>query len=278
MEFAQWKTPAAFDTEPWKVIERADTAVQLLKNMRLLNYAGTTLQLQVQRYVRILSPAQIESLLSVPHMDSVHMVGYFTINGLRNTGNVPWTDTTGMPCLWLLDMFNPSPSTKIIIPFHSESGDTSKPATTDYFGEIPADRIKFRDSVIWFTADGKSRGKLGVHPARAKKMIGSYDAANKVLTITGYEVDGSARYLNQEWNTVKPPFSGDAVNAYNDGPLADGSQMGPFYELESVSPAGFLKPGQFLFHNHAVFHITGSEAALDKISRAVLGVSIEQVK
>ena len=51
-------------------------------------------------------------------------------------------------------------------------------------------------------------------------------------------------YLNQEWNIIKPPFSGDAVNAYNDGPLADGSQMGPFYEIETVSPAAFLKPGE----------------------------------
>jgi hypothetical protein len=278
MEFANWKTPAAFDSEPWNVIAHSDSTIQLRKEMRLINYAGTTLQLSIDRTVVVLSPREIEQFLSIPRMDSARAVGYITINTLTNIGNSAWTDSTGMPCLWLLDMFNPSLATKIIIPYHSNRGDTSKPATTDYFGEIPADRIRFQDSLLYFTADGKSRGKLGMHPSRAKSIIGSYDAVNKVLTIAKFDVDDTARYLNQEWNTVKPPFSGDAVNAYNDGPLADGSQMGPFYELESVSPAAFLKPAQFLVHQHAVFHFTGSEASLDKISRGVLGVSIAEIK
>jgi len=68
------------------------------------------------------------------------------------------------------------------------------------------------------------------------------------------------------------------MNAYNDGPLADGSQMGPFYELESVSPAALLAPGGMLVHWHAVFHFTGSEAGLDIVARKVLGVSINQIK
>jgi hypothetical protein len=99
-----------------------------------------------------------------------------------------------------------------------------------------------------------------------------------VLTIILFDIDPSEKFLNQEWNTLKPPFSGDAVNAYNDGPLADGSQMGPFFELESVSPAAFLAPGQFLMHRHLVFHFTGSEEGLDVVSRKVLGVSLGQIK
>jgi hypothetical protein len=99
-----------------------------------------------------------------------------------------------------------------------------------------------------------------------------------VLTITLFDIDNNAKYLNQEWKTDKPAFSGDAVNAYNDGPLADGKQMGPFYEIESVSPAAFLKPGESLSHQHSVFHFTGNEAALDKICQAVFHVSIDQIK
>jgi hypothetical protein len=109
-------------------------------------------------------------------------------------------------------------------------------------------------------------------------MAGSYDAQNKMLTVTLFEVDSSGKYLNQEWNTGKPPFSGDAVNAYNDGPLPDGNQMGPFFEIESVSPAANLSPGQSLAHQHAVFHFTGDEAALDRICLQLLGVSLARVK
>jgi hypothetical protein len=117
-----------------------------------------------------------------------------------------------------------------------------------------------------------------VNPVKAKPVAGSYDAENNVLTITLFDADSSAKYLNQEWNTSKPPFSGDAVNAYNDGPLADGTQMGPFYEIESVSPAAFLKPGQSLSHNHTVFHFTGEEKVLDQIAIKLLGISLEEIK
>ena len=98
-----------------------------------------------------------------------------------------------------------------------------------------------------------------------------------MLTIILFDVNEGAPYLNQEWNTTKPSFFGDAVNAYNDGPLANGTQMGPFYEIESVSPAAFLKPNESLIHKHAVFHFSGNEKALDKIAIRLLGISLENL-
>jgi hypothetical protein len=278
MEFANWKTPAALDSEPWTVDKRTESMVEMHKRMVLTNYAGRKLDLVVGRSVKIFSGEEIAKAFGIEGHLSVKMVGYRTRNSLQNLGNHVFDDSTGMPCLWVLDMMNPSTSTVIIIPYHSEPGDSSKPATTDYFGEIPSDRIKFGPSAIFFKADGHSRGKLGVHPTRATTAIGSYDPERGVLTIAGFNVDPHERYLNQEWNTVKAPFSGDAVNAYNDGPLADGSQMGPFYELESVSPAWSLNPDEVKVHYHAVFHFTGPEAALDTLSKKWLGVSIEQIK
>ncbi|HVU98687.1 MAG TPA: DUF6786 family protein [Puia sp.] len=275
MEFANWKTPAAFDTEPWTVVSAEGRQVELRKDFELTNYAGTALSIGIKRTISILDRGVIDSVLGLAADTAVKAVGYRTVNVLTNRGQAAWTEATGMPCLWLLDMFNPSPATTIVIPY---GGDSSKPATTDYFGEIPADRIKYADNVLFFKADGKSRGKLGIHPQRAKPVAGSYDAQHHILTITAFDVDSGARYLNQEWNTSKPPFSGDAVNAYNDGPLADGSQMGPFYELESVSPAAFLEAGQSQTHRHSVYHFTGPEAGLDAIARKVLGVSIEKIK
>jgi hypothetical protein len=177
----------------------------------------------------------------------------------------------------MLDMFNPSEKTVILVPYQHPSDTTSKIATTNYFGEIPADRLKHRDGILFFKADGRSRGKLGLDPSRATHFIGSYDALHKILTVAHFELNPAAKYLNQEWNTLKPPFSGDAVNAYNDGPLANGTQMGPFYEIESVSPAALLKPGELLEHRHTVFHFTGSEPALNKIAESVFHVSIDEV-
>ncbi|HVU58418.1 MAG TPA: DUF6786 family protein [Puia sp.] len=277
MEFANWKTPAAFDTEAWRVTKQDPGSVSLQKDMQLVNYAGTPLSLSVTRDIAILNRSAIDSMLGSQDT-ALKVVGYRTNNTLTNTGAKEWTEATGMPCIWMLDMFNPSPATVIVVPHKPLVKKEDKVATTDYFGEIASDRIKIGDSTLFFKADGKSRGKLGIHPAYAMPRAGSYDAQNKVLTVTMFDIDPSGKYLNQEWKTTKPAFSGDAVNAYNDGPLADGSQMGPFYEIESVSPAAFLKPGQSLQHQHMVFHFTGDEAALDKVSRAWLGVSLDTIK
>jgi hypothetical protein len=278
MEFNNWKTPAAFDTEAWNVTAKTATSVSLQKEMDLLNYKGTRLQLVADRSISILSRAQILEKVGLTPGDGARVVGYKTRNAITNRGTNEWTEETGMPCIWILDMFKPTPTTTIVVPFNNAAGEPfNKVATTNYFGEIPADRLKHTDQVLYFKADGRSRGKLGVLPGKAKPAAGSYDAANKVLTITMFDVHPGARYLNQEWSTAKPPFSGDAMNAYNDGPLEDGTQMGPFYEIESVSQAAFLKPGQTLSHIHSVFHFTGPNEALDGIARKLLGVSLDDI-
>jgi hypothetical protein len=269
MVFNHWKTPAPFDSEPWTVKDRTDTSVALTKDMRLVNYTGATLQLRVDRDIRLLDRTAMDSLLRLHLESGVKAVGYETVNTLTNTSSQPWTEKTGMPCLWVLDMFPTSSGTVIMIPYAKGDG---APATTNYFGEIPADRLRYADSVLLFKADGLNRGKLGIHPLRAIPLAGSYDPSAKVLTIIRFDLPPGRPYLNQEWTAQKPPFTGDAVNAYNDGPLADGTQMGPFYELESVSPA----ITDHDTHRQCVFHFTGETAVLDKLCTRLLGISLQQ--
>ncbi len=273
MEFANWKTPAAFDNEPWNLQSQDAHSVLMQKQMILTNYTGSLLDITIERKISLLSNVEIENKLGIS-VAGVKSVGYQTDNLIRNTGAHAWTDTTGAPCIWILDMFPPSDQTTIVIPYRK---DAERPATTDYFGEIPAERVHLKHDILFFKADGKSRGKLGIHPTAAGSVAGSYNADKKELTITLFDIDNSARYLNQEWKTNKPPFSGDAVNAYNDGPLADGKQMGPFYEIESVSPAAFLQPNESLMHKHCVFHFSGEKKGLDQISKKVFGISLKQI-
>ena len=45
-------------------------------------------------------------------------------------------------------------------------------------------------------------------------------------------------YVNSKWEIQQQPYAGDVANSYNDGPPAPGAKpLGPFYELESSSPA-----------------------------------------
>ncbi len=279
MIFDKWKTPAPIDTETWEVARKDDKSVTMRKDINIANFVGTDLKMQVTRTVTIQDKNQIEQTLYAALGDSIKFVGYSTENVLKNAGSTAWTEQTGMPCIWILDMFTPSDSTVVVIPHKSSEGG-KKVASTNYvgFGEVDSTRIKITDNVLYFKADGKSRGKLGILPQYALPFAGSYDAQNNVLTLTHFTVDNGARYLNQEWTVTKPVFSGDAMNSYNDGPLADGSQMGPFYEIESVSPAAALKPSEEIKHIHNVYHFTGSKDELNTLAQKVLRVSLDDIK
>jgi len=150
MEFANWKTPAPFDSEPWKVKAHDSVSVTLEKNMSLKNYAETDMDVSINRKISVLSRDEINRLLGLDAIPSVEAVGYMTVNKLTNSGTGEWNEKTGMPCLWLLDMFNPSDSTTICIAYSDR--DTAKPATTGYFGEIPADRIKYGNGILYFVS------------------------------------------------------------------------------------------------------------------------------
>jgi len=90
--------------------------------------------------------------------------------------------------------------------------------------------------------------------------------------------EGKIDYVNSAWKIQDNPYSGDALNSYNDGPLEDGSQMGPFYELETSSPAADLKPGESLSHIQFTLHLTGNLNRLDEVARKILGVSLDDIK
>jgi hypothetical protein len=86
-------------------------------------------------------------------------------------------------------------------------------------------------------------------------------------------------YVNSMWEIQKHPYRGDAVNAYNDGPPEPGAKpLGPFYELETSSPALALKSGSSATHVQETYHFIGTEQDLDRISNKLLGASINEIK
>ena len=276
--YANWHTPKPIDIEPWDVVASDDGKAVMKKEMQVTNYQGARFKLNVDRSISLIAPAEAGRMLGITVNPELNMVAYQTDNTITNLNDFEWTTETGTICIWILDMFNPAPDAVTVIPFNE--GDEAllgKIVTSDYFGEIPADRLKIEGNIIYLKTDGKFRSKVGLNAKRAKSIAGNYDPDSKRLTITTFEVEREAVYLNQEWNPDKDPMTGDALNAYNDGPLDDGSIMGPFLELESVSPAAFLKPAQSLSHRHTVFHFSGDEAVLNPIAEKLLGVSIKTI-
>lgn len=276
--YDNWHTPKATDIEPWEVVSRAAREVALRKEMQVTNYKGTRLHIEVDRSVRLFTRGQTADFLGVSLPDGVRCVGYATKNTVTNRNDFAWTPETGTICIWMLDMFNTAPRSLTIVPFQKgDEKELGKIATTDYFGEIPADRLQIGEEALFLKTDGKYRSKLGMNARRTRALAGNYDPDRQRLTIATFDVDRAGTYLNQEWNPAKDPLTGDALNAYNDGPLEDGSIMGPFLEIESASPAAFLRPGESLTHHHQVFHFVGDEAALSPLSEALLGLPISRI-
>ena len=232
-DFEKWQTPAVIDTAAYTLTQSNDSQATFTKSATLENHSGTQFSIQIDRKVSVLSKTKIGELLGLTDLALLKVVGYETENSLTNLGT-DWQKEKGTIGIWILGMFNPSDKTTIIAPF-TKKNSTDLLLTDDYFGKVPANRLKVLDSAIVMRADGNHRSKIGLSPLSAKPIAGSYDAKKGILTIVEFDLAPTGDYLKATWELHKEPYKGDAMNAYNDGPLADGGQLGPFYELESSS-------------------------------------------
>jgi hypothetical protein len=263
-DLAHWQTPAPIDAEPFTLVDLAQNRAVLRKTMRLTNASGTVFDLEVEREVRLHS--------------TEGTVGFETRNRVTNAGAAPWRRETGLISIWIAGTFAPGLATTIVLPLAPGPG----PAVNDrYFGRVPVDRLVATEGAVYFRADGQQRGKIGILPGRARPALGSYDAEAGLLTVVTYTLPDGAQargYVNSLWEQQAEPYAGDAVNAYNDGPATPGAApFGPFYELETSSPALALAPGESAEHIHRTLHVVGPPAELDAASRAALGVGIREI-
>jgi hypothetical protein len=276
-DFDHWFTPKEFDTDSFQLINKSDTSVLFEKDIDIANRSGNIFLIHIDRKIILLDAKNIKKNLGVDIGNGVNAVAYESSNTLQNSGKNSWTKHTGAPAIWLLGMLKPSEETVIVLPI---KGGADTPSVHDkYFGTIPADHWKLKGNIAYLKADGKFRGKVGIPPEHTTNFIGSYDDASGVLTLLECTwPENQKGFVNSAWEDQKNPFSGDAFNAYNDGPLKDGSQLGPFYEVESLSPAAFLAPGESITHTQITYHFQGNIAGLNKIAQAILGVGLQNIQ
>ena len=270
-----WQTPAAIDSEPFSVKDTTQNSVTFAREVSLTNYAGTKFDIGIERTVALLDKAAIQQQLHM-NPDSVRVVGIQSDNVITNRGKAAWTAQTGLPSIWILGMMNASPTSTIVVPFREGAG---QPVNDAYFGKVPADRLRIGKTSALFKADANYRAKIGVSPARATNWVGSYDSTSKTLTLVNYDFDPKDRqYVNSAWEHQKEPYSGDVLNAYNDGPMKPGQpQMGHFYELESSSPAacaGARCQTTASAHN---LSCAGSEQQLKQLAERFLLTDLESI-
>jgi hypothetical protein len=264
-DFASWQTPHQLQEGAWAVASCSSTQITLTRRLAVTNYAGTVFDVSVERTIRLVEP-------DTPALIHATMVAYESRTTITNVGATAWSRASGMPSIWILAMFAPADDAKIVIPFRRDA----KGAVVNdaYFGKIAADRLRVDEdrSCVVLVADGKSRGKLGLAPARSTGVLASYAPSTRTLTIVRTAPpDSSKPYVDNLWEKRADPYEGDAVNAYNDGPTEPGkASLGGFYELETSSPAAELAPGASLTHTHSTLHVLVDDAV--RATAGTLGI------
>lgn len=274
--FSNWVVPPVLDTESYNIKEVESGSVKFAKNTVLKNASGTEFNIGIERTVSLLSQDTLSALFKVNIPEGLNVVAYQTDNTITNTGENAWTKDKGLLSVWLLCMFNPSPTTTVFVPYKPDAKGTI--VNDEYFGKVPSDRLIVDNRTVYFKIDGKHRSKIGLPPERAKELCGSYDSEKNILTILWCTIPASpVSYLNSKWGKQDDPYKGDVINSYNDGPVEDGSVMGPFYEIETSSPAAELKPDESLTHSQRVVHIQGDKEELAKIVTDLFGLDLNEI-
>ena len=153
----------------------------------------------------------------------------------------------------------------------------------DYFkdfcidGKFPSNRRANFDSFVLLKADGAVRGKVGIKRERATGRLGSFDPDANCLTIVDHDFYPELVYPTGYWCNYENAFDGDALSVYIDGPEHAGGTMGLSYELETLSPALFLRPLEEFTYRNRTFHLRGNPQDLDVICQRFLGPRLTQI-
>lgn len=293
-DIEHWRTPTCLDTEPWAIVGRPTRHdVAMRHETTLVNRAGARFELRIDRTVRALSSRDALVWVTAA-VNSANdglgdhgpanaraaapaTVAYESINTITNIGPRPWRRESGLLSIWILGMYPPGARATILLPVRA--GDQHLPGSLvndAYFGPPAANRLRTRESCVLFRADGRSRGKIGLSPRRATGLAASFDPDRSSLTIVSCQSpDPAAPYVNSMWSDEVDPYAGDAINAYNDGPVTPGgAPLGPFHELETSSPGAELAPGASLTHAHRTVHFAGPFEALEALACSWLGLSL----
>ncbi len=272
-ELSNWFVPKGFNAGPFIEVKSSANAIDLaVLEMKIENASGTQFTTPVSRSIQMILQRDVEKITG-PLSSDIQWVAYYSNNKIRNDGMKPWTPETGTIGLWILDMFEAGPNTWVVAPYNTAgSGPIVK---DDYFGKVPADRLRqVKDKpVLLFKADGKLRSKIGLGPTRATGVIGSIDLDRNIVIIVSFKLPpDEKRYVNNAWEVPQvDPYAGDVIQSYNDGGAG-------FYEVETSSPAAFLKPGEIQGHVVHNVYLTGPPDQLNDIVQKVFGLSLADIR
>ncbi|MBI2842846.1 MAG: hypothetical protein HYX78_05545 [Armatimonadetes bacterium] len=277
-----YEVPDAFTTQPYDVVSVSSNSIVMHSLMDLVNAQGTRFSMDVLRTVRILDACPY----TLGYGAEVDFVGFESDNLVQNVDSKPITRETGALGEFCIPQFLTHPRLVVIVPFRpGPDGELGPPIRQDYFkdfctttnGVMPDNRWMVARDFALFKADGKIRTKAGVGRQRAVPRLGSIDLDSSELIIVDSDFYPEMEYAASYWRQLENPYDGDAISVSIEG-LKENGQPGESYELETLSPALFLSPGQYFTHRNRIFHIFGPQSVIDDICKRFLRANRETLE
>jgi hypothetical protein len=278
--FENYLVQEGMSSHSYRVLGGDERSISLATEMTLRNASETEFSLRVERRISLIESCPY--LSEIPR--AVELVAFQSENVVTNVGRSPWGRKGGALAIWCLGQFAERPQLCVIVPVRPVVDSAPVPPTVDeYFkdfclgGSLPSGRRLNLDECVLLKADGKVRGKIGVKRSRAMGRLGSYDPNNDHLIIVDHDFYPELDYATGYWRAYDNAFDGDALSVYIDGPEGVGGPDGLSYELETMSPALFLRPRESFAYRNRTFHLRGSRESIGVACKRFLKVDIAEM-
>ena len=199
---------------------RPSERVSFRKKMSLTNYSGTAFDVELRRVVRLLPEADAWARVGQAPTTGVRVVAFESDNRITNAGASAWRKETGLVSVWILGMFQPSPTTTVVVPFKAGHGRGAR---------AEGERRLLRPGP---GQSARRRGRRPVLPGRRplpqqdRHLPRAGEVGARQLRREGRRAhdrrSSTARKAPPTTSTRcgrsrTEPYGGDAVNSYNDG-------------------------------------------------------------
>lgn len=279
--FDNYTVQAGINNSKYTVVDISDLGNSLSMKCQfdLHNATGTRFQVESLR--------RITALDACPYLTGmiaeINFVGFQSESTITNVGANAWSKQTGALAHWHLGQFLPGERVIVIIPFN-QGIFSDPPIREDYFvqfclnGKMPANRYWLKNGFALFKADGKCRTKIGQNRSRATGLLASYNLDSDEIIMMDYDYYPGLEYASSYWYEQPEPYNGDCISFSAEGPISPKEPNGRCYELEAMSPAMFLSPGQSFTFRTRVFHIRGPRLLIAGICHQHLGPEISMLE
>lgn len=145
--YDNWVVPTVLDTEAFTIKSQDKSSIHFAKDTRLTNASGTVFDMNIDRTVSLMNADEVAADFGIQLSPDMKLVAYKSDNKITNTGINAWTKEGGLVSVWMLSMFNPTPTTTVFIPYKEDTEGII--VNDEYFGKIPSDRLIKENGIIY---------------------------------------------------------------------------------------------------------------------------------